>query len=116
MLRRVRVLKLVGQFKLFKHDIDSSSIDPDNEAAQRLRKRLKNREQDFSVDKKGCLQAQRELADRLLVKLEELLFDIESSADNMLRIARRRYCVAPQSLSCYGSRLGCGWPSISKLL
>lgn len=140
LLRGYRVLELVGQFKLFDYDIDSSSIDPNNEAVQRLRRRLqKKKSQDFGV-KNGRLQAPRELTARLLIELgdsigrrliqianepsdrglrarnqsilihgfsatvldsdslkdlfnelEQLLCDVESSADKMLRMARKQY-------------------------
>lgn len=72
LLRGYRVLELVGQFKLFDHHIDSASIDPNNEAVQRLRKRLrKKKNQDFSGAKNGRLKASRELAARLLKELGE---------------------------------------------
>lgn len=74
LLRGYRVLELTGQFLLFKQGIDSESIDPDIPAVKHLQGELEKKgSHGFGCDKNGRFKAPRELAARLLKRLDEPL-------------------------------------------
>ncbi len=75
LLRAYRILELIGQFRLFDKGYDSGSIPPDDSVVAKFRGELeKGRSQDFGRDPKtGNLTAPRELAARLLKRLEDPL-------------------------------------------
>lgn len=74
LVRAYRVLELVGQARLFDHDLDSEQLPEDHPAVIELRARLsKKNSQDFGRNPKGGLTAPRDLAARLLKQLGDPL-------------------------------------------
>lgn len=84
LLRGYRVLELVGQFKLFDHGHNTSRIEPENEAAKRLHRRMRKKgSHGFGRGLGGKWTAGREVAARLLKELGDPV------GEHLLELGRR---------------------------
>lgn len=71
-LRAYRVLELVGQARLFMHDLDSAEIPPEDPAVQKLKRDLeKKKSKNFDDNGKGRYAASRTVVARLLTRKQD---------------------------------------------
>lgn len=74
LVRAYRVLELIGQARLFDHDLDSGSLDPDHAAVKAAVEKITKRKQDpLGSGRDGRLQAGRFQVARILEALEDPL-------------------------------------------
>jgi hypothetical protein len=96
-IRGYRVLELIGQLRLFEHDLDSAALTPHHAVVAKFQQELINKRSKPMTEEKGKFQAAREQVARLLKRLHdplgERLQKLADKKEGEIKLSRRNYSV-----------------------